>query len=144
MRLFQAILTLQVLIYRSALSSSIDRQYKLSELINETLNSSGFITPYSRDSDRFLHSNESVFQEKQCHSNVANTKFKESTRIGCCQAEATRYLYNVKLEKGKFIMFTDKIGKKRSDMKLPSIVSSLLQISYPFNMDVEERYSASK
>ena len=121
----------------------------LSLIINETFSSNNFTTSHSSCPDNNSR-NVSAFWKNQCSVNngmVGRHSTEKDSRIGCCQPNYVTYLYDVKIEGGKFLLYHSNSPAEPSKLrvskhKLPPMTSMMMQIRHEFNMDVEERYSS--
>ena len=60
-----------------------------------------------------------------------------NSRLGCCQPTDVRHLNNVKIQKGKFLVFTGQNGHKKKT-SIPNIVSVHTRQRITFSAEIEE------
>jgi hypothetical protein len=90
-----------------------------------------------------LHTGLSVFENSHCDKNNGKLGQVDSDRVGCCQSDNARLLYNVKIEKEKFTVFTMS-KENKSQYKLPPITSVTHQKRSSFVMVVGIEHSKGK
>ena len=122
---------------------NLQRQEELSLIINETLGNRNKTMGERRTQQSPLHTGLSVFDITHCEKDTGNLSQTDYDRIGCCQPDHTRLLYNVKIEKERLIVYTSSIGNV-SQYTLPPIHSMTHQKRSSYEMVVAAEYSLGK
>lgn len=132
-----------------AASFNSERQRKLSQIIDETLDKDNVnTTPIFHDLSSPLYTGLSSSRSLHCDSNnLAKRDTRDdnsAARVGCCQSNSVQLFYNVKIEHKKFIVYSNTKGVAEDDHILPSIDSMILQQRHGFQMHTKKQYSAGK
>ena len=117
-----------------------DSQHVLSLIINETLRGTVSAPPPASLSP--LLSRLSSLQSNPCPLVEVENSSADAARVGCCEPDDTRYLFNVRVERGKFIVFSNSTtNPKPGALSLPHIITVVSQKRTKRTMDVVERRS---
>lgn len=122
---------------------NLQRQQELSSVISETLGNGTRMVGAYRTANSHIQTGLSVFEDTHCDKNSGKLSQDDFDRVGCCQPDNARLLYNVKIEKEKFIVYT---SSKESMLhyKLPPVDSMTLQKRSSFVMMVGVEHAVGK
>ena len=126
-----------------AVVANLQRQQELSSIISETLGNRSRTMGAIRTGQSPLHTGLSVFENSHCDKNNGKLGQVDTDRVGCCQPDNARLLYNVKIEKEKFTMYTMS-KENKLQYKLPPITSVTHQKRSSFVMVVGIEHSIGK
>ena len=107
-------------------------QLKLSAVINDTLANFKYPHDIKRENLKKLLKRGEVM-------NLCSYRMNIEDRVGCCNPKDFRRLYNVKIERGKIIMYGSSGRTTTLPSPLPPIVSVKMQGETKFNLGVEYR-----
>jgi hypothetical protein len=122
---------------------NVQRQQELSSIITETLGNRSRTMGAFRTGRSPFHTGLSVFENTHCDKNIGSLSQVDSDRVGCCQPDNARLLYNVKIEKEKFVVYTISKGSNLH-YKLPPVDSMAHQRRSSFEMMVGVEFSTGE
>jgi hypothetical protein len=126
--------------FDGAVTVNLQRQQELSSIIIETLGNRSRAMGSFRTGHSPFETGLSVFENTHCDRNSGNLSQVDSDRVGCCQPDNARLLYNVKIEKEKFVVYT--ISEESNlHYKLPPVDSIAHQRRSSFVMMVGVEFS---